>query len=459
MAPSHSFLSFLSFAWIGVLLAPLVCAAPWIVTDEYQEVRVTNYPEYYNSEFYPATVTTSIEEIIPTVTSLPSALSTSTNVETYGYETVTIIEKLYPSGAVGTPVPKSAYNDYYYYYNTGHTTIFMVNLVFTAPTGCSTQFTRTSAVSVDPSQKTVERLLPKTSVSTSYSVYNTQPFQSATRTYVYVWVDPTQVPTETLYSLSDYSYPTSLYVGSDCQYEGHGYGSSYRYNDYYYDYGVTISPIAIIIICVLGWIVLMFLFGILEAWIRFRRLMTGWQTRRGLPVCWALTIMPFTLFCLCCFRKGFRARTAHDSAVLQQRWKNMSAWTKFKLFWVWGFRYKYPPILGPAPARVNPSKRPGKHPGPPMGPPLLYQTPPQTGAYPPVSPVVSLNRGPGPEMGQVQSQHQASPVVPEASGALASESQAQPQTLAPAPTQTPTQPQPQPQQAQGHHNDEVGRAQ
>lgn len=53
----------------------------------------------------------------------------------------------------------------------------------------------------------------------------------------------------------------------------------------------------------------------------------------------------------------------------------MSFGTKLKLYFIWGFRFKYPTVLGPAPARVQGSKRPKE-----SGPRLLETTPPGTNA-------------------------------------------------------------------------------
>ncbi|KAJ5152806.1 uncharacterized protein N7482_009284 [Penicillium canariense] len=460
MAPSLSFLYLSSL--VLTYLTPLVVGAPWIVTEYFQAAPVREYAYDYSKGAYSYTTSTTYEEIIPTATSLPEAIQTNTVIETDPYYAgeATIIEKLYPSGAAGTPVPYSAYDGYGGVYDQYYTSIiFLVNLTYSAPTACSTQFTTTTAVTVTPpADATFQRLLPTTAASTSYSVYNGQAFQSSTYMYKYIWVEPTQVPSSSLNRLSDEYYPATLYSGKDCEYESHGYEyASNPYDDNYYDYGMGISPLAILLIVVLGWIGLWFLLGIVEAWFRFRRLMTGWQTRRGMPVCWALTIMPLTLFCLCCFRKGYRARTAHDSAVLQSRWKKMSAWRKLVLFLKWGFRYKYPTVLGPAPERVMPSKRPGKHPGSSMGPPLLFSTPPQTAAYPPVSPVVSLNReagaaAAGPQMSQVHAVHPQP--VPEASGALHNEHEP---SHGPDQTEAETQAE---ARHENHNQDvEIGRAQ
>ncbi|RAL17407.1 uncharacterized protein BO97DRAFT_402017 [Aspergillus homomorphus CBS 101889] len=378
MASLHSFLLFLSF--VLAHLSSFVSAAPWIVTAYYQE------DVYTREGYYTTYTTTRIEQITPTVTSLPPAQSTITSVANhldyngYGsyYENndVTVIEQLYPTG-VG-----SDYYDYLYEDNDGDvTTMFVVNLTYTAPTGCSSQWTTTTTAEITPPAR-VQSLLPLTAVETSFSVDDSRPFQPTTYTVDVVYVDPTQVPSSSLESLSLYNRPTSLYTGDNCYYTAssgaqygsgsysNGYSSGYyndwddNYNWFLDNYYMGISPLALTLILSLGWIGLFLILGFIEAWIRFRRLMTGWQTRRGLPVCWSLTILPITLILLCWFRRGYRARSQADGEVLQKRWKAMSIWTKLRLFFVWGFRFKYPPMLGPAPARVKTSKQPERTPGP-----------------------------------------------------------------------------------------------
>lgn len=192
----------------------------------------------------------------------------------------------------------------------------------------------------------VSSALPRTSVSTSTSVDNAQPFQPTTWTIDEVWVAPTQVPTRTLASLSAEHARTSLYYGSGCQYTPpNDYPYYYSGDDGGYDGGdwffetwlMGISWFAVVMICVLGWVGLILIIGFIEAWVRFRRMMTGWQTRRGLPVMWAFLIFPFTLLLLIFRRRGFRARTQSESEELKAKWDAMSGWTKLRLFFVWGF--------------------------------------------------------------------------------------------------------------------------
>ncbi|PYH44088.1 uncharacterized protein BP01DRAFT_280391, partial [Aspergillus saccharolyticus JOP 1030-1] len=368
MASAHSFLLFLSLVLIQ--LSSFVSAAPWIVTAYYQETV------YTESGYYTTYTTTSIDQITPTATSLPPALSTITSVATentygsYDDEVVTVIQQLYPSG-----VGSDFYDAYYDQEDEADSTQFVVNLTYTAPTGCSSQWTTTTTAEIFPPAR-VQSLLPLTAVSTSLSVDSSQPFQPTTYTIDVVYVDPTQIPSSSLSLLSAEYLPTGLYTGAGCTYTGSasgGYDSNGYYNEWDDDdynwftdpsYFGGLSPLGLTLAVSLGWIGLFLILGFVEAWVRFRRLMTGWQTRRGLPVCWSLLVLPFTLLLLCWFRKGYRARSQADGEVLQKRWKAMGFGTKLKLFFVWGFRFKYPPMLGPAPARVKTSKQPERTPGP-----------------------------------------------------------------------------------------------
>lgn len=372
---------------MSLVLSPFVQAAPWIVTDTYeQEVNTDYYSE----------LVTEINQISPTATLPVEALSTITSTNTiYDY---TVVEKLYPTGYGEERDLYDGYRNAINSDGTYHSTIYKVNLTFSAPTACSTQWTTTTAATVRPPYA-IATLLPRDNVVTSTSIDNSQPFQPTTFIYEVVFVEPTQIPSRTLNSLSLYNTPTSRYIGSGCQYTGinsdysgnSGYyadgtsssGSGYYNYGYDDDYnwftstwgsGLGISYLAIVLICGLGWIGIVFILGMIEAWVRFRRLMTGWQTRRGFPLFWSFILLPLSLFCLFCFRKGYRARSKEDAAILQKRWDAMGFWTKMRLFFAWGFRFKYPTVLGPAPATVKSSKRPVE-----SGPRLLDVTPPGAG--------------------------------------------------------------------------------
>ncbi|KAJ5910303.1 hypothetical protein N7504_004946 [Penicillium tannophilum] len=457
MAPLRSFSYILSLV-LTFNFFSFVLAAPWIVTEAYEQVRVTEYAydDYYETPS--PTVTTSIEEIQLTATPVPEAISTITSVDSYS--SITVIEKLYPT-SVGTPY--DYYDDYYYNTESGnHLTVYVVNITYSAPTACSTQWTTTTAVTVNPPYP-LENLLPKTALSTSLYVDNSEPFSPTTYTYDYIFVEPTQIPSSSLSYLSMEYAPTTLYDDS-CYYgssssssssgsgsdSGSGSGSSSYceycyYNDYddyegswFFDsYWMGISPFALTMILLFGWIGIFLIAGFIEAWVRFRRLMLGWQTRRGLPLCWAFTVMPFTFLLIIAFRKGFRARSETEAVALREQWDGLGFWKKLKLFFVWGFRYKYPPILGEAPPRVKPSKQPGLQPGSKQ-PRESLLNPPQpmaSGAIPDTSRGVAAEGAADPEMGEVENNShrtsgQGDHPVGEASGAL-----------------------------DGHHDGQVGRAQ
>lgn len=367
-------------SFVSICFYSLVNAAPWIVTEASEQVVATEY--YYANNDYDyltesSSLVTNIERITPTVTSLPEALSTVTYVPSagnplyYDYHQsgdFTVIKKLYPTG-VGSRV--YGYEEYDTDHDIHHSTVFKVNMTYAAPTGCSTHWTTTIAAEVTPPIE-AQPLLPQTAVETSISIDSSQPFQPTTYTYKVIFVDPTQVPTSTLNSVSYSSRPTARYSGADCQIYPGGYDHPvYPYDDYNHEeswfldsYYMGISPLALTLILVIGWIGLMIILGFIEAFVRFRRLMIGWQTRRGLPVFWSLTILPVTLLLLFFFKKGFRSRSQADAEILKRRWDAMSFGTKLRLFFVWGFRFKYPPMLGPAPARVKTSKHPGMNHGP-----------------------------------------------------------------------------------------------
>lgn len=499
MAPVHSFSWF--FTLVCTIFPVLALARPWIVTENFEAVTITaDTDEYYYYDDEP-TVTTSYQSISPTITAMPAALSTMTSID--DYSSVTVIRKLYPSD-VGTPVVDP--NDSYYYLDSEddeqaysdqlyRTTVYVVPLTLSAPSSCSDQWTTTTdATLYVPTD--IAAALPHTAVSTSFSTDNSEAFHAVTYTYEYVSVEPTQVPSASLSMLREdeylsmydrgfcsyntYSDPCSEY--GDCYPNTDGYtdssssgsGSSdgndysdhhtdYEGNGWFFDsYWMGISPFALTMILLFGWIGVWLIAGFIEAWLRFRRLMLGWQTRRGLPVCWAFTVLPLSLFLLFFFKKGYRARSLADAAVLREKWNDMSFGTKLKLFFIWGFRYKYPDVLGSEPPTVKSSKVPrNEDPNAPRNAPasglLAAAQPPQmTGA----GPARGLAPGagvPGPSRGAATATPGAnSPVSPagSASGSVHADVPASPAAAA-APAQTghgvP--------EAAGNHDEEIGRAQ
>ncbi|RHZ63221.1 uncharacterized protein CDV56_105825 [Aspergillus thermomutatus] len=406
MAPSHSFV--LAFLSLILHQSSFAFAAPWIVTKVYeQDVYTYDYS-------YKTTTRTLIDEISPTASPMPAAISTTTSVTSDSYgDAVTVVQVLYPSGA-GT---ESTYN-YYNYYDSNIITHYYVNMVYTAPTSCSSQWTLTTAIPVNVPYA-IEDALPATSMSTSYSVDDSQPFQPTTYTKALAFIDPTQVPASSLSMLSNSYKPYTMYREYGCYDSSSNSGSSYSYDDpsdggnWFYDgyYYGGISPLGILLVCLLGWFGVWLIIGLIENWFQFRRLMRGWQARRGFPISWCMLAPIVSCLLLLFCRKGFQARTAEEAQVLEEKWKQLGLWRKVGLWLRWGFGFSYPPMLGPAPVKVGrPSKRPVA-----ATAPLLSVSPPRS-VMSDVHSDSGSNRGdsaaPGPEMTYIPTPGQTLQVPP-----------------------------------------------
>lgn len=379
-----SFLSFLCFA----------AAAPWIVTEYYEEI-VTVYSDIYDNSR--ATVTNIQAIASATGVALSTATLTNSEAGAYGYEydTVTEVQILYPSGAA-IPTSASSFSSYAYDgYEESQYTSYVVALTFTAPAECTSSWAYTTAVPVYPPIP-----VKPTLASTSLYTDNSEPFRPSTMTAVYAYVDPTQVPASSLSALSEsyspygcyYPEPTASSSSSSSPLSsgsGSGSSSGTTYCDIYdcnesswiNDTSVYgISPLAIILITVLGWTFVIFVAGLFENYFHFQRLMKGWQARRGLPITWWFWIFPVScLVCLGFSRKGFQARTVEDAQVLRERWEEMGFWKKKRLWLRHGFSTGYPSMLllgGSAPPRVGrPSPKPMQS---AQVQPLLHVSPPDS---------------------------------------------------------------------------------
>lgn len=384
----------------------LAAAAPWIVTEYYEEI-VTVEPAYTDYEYeytytYPPETLTGIQTLAsPTGSPLSTAIITNSVDSEYGddsqgYE-YTVVQVLYPyQSAAAIPT-----TDVYGYEDSPYTS-YVVALAYTAPTECSSSWTYTTAVPVYPAIA-----VKPTSVSTSFYTDNSVPFQPSTVTEVYAYVDPTQVPASSLSLLSEsYSPYPSCYnpdptasASSSSSSASSGSSSSSPYQGTYYcdeydcsetswindssDYGI--SPLAIILIIVLGWTFVIFVAGLFENYFHFQRLMKGWQARRGLPVSWWFWIFPVTWLVFLGFsRKGFQARTVEDAQVLREKWDEMGFWKKKGLWLRHGFGTGYPKMLllgenGLAPPRVGRPSSSTKR-LPVATQPLLQVSPPESAA-------------------------------------------------------------------------------
>jgi hypothetical protein len=90
--------------------------------------------------------------------------------------------------------------------------------------------------------------------------------------------------------------------------------------------------------------------------------------------------------------RGFVAKPVDEQQVLQRRWDDLGAGTTLGQWLSWGFRWNYPPFLGPTPPRKGtvPNVQVVNY----HGPPQMTQYPPQEPGAPPYMqhpPVVSMN--------------------------------------------------------------------
>ena len=91
----------------------------------------------------------------------------------------------------------------------------------------------------------------------------------------------------------------------------------------------------------------LFVLGFVESFFWFRQLMRGRRAMRLGTLCWTLC-SGWVL----CFTRVTPARDLADQPALCAQWKAMSVGEKWRLWWKWGFRHRYPvDLLGPDPRK------------------------------------------------------------------------------------------------------------
>ena len=367
---------------VGTFLNLLLCATAvgatqWTVTKYYVITESTSVYSTYTSESwaqYTFTETLALkDDVTPTATAAIS-IATTTN----AYETALEVVQIYlPPGEVpladlvtSTTFSLSYDQAYTYYYQP---------IEYTAPSSCPTQFTVSTYTAVTiPTE--VAAKYTYTSADTSVMTYN----DGGRYTYVSAYL-PTAVlaPTGDLKSDFIYSYyvadcrnPTAsggAYYGPGGGYGGsHSDGSSaFHCSEYYGCYLVVwVIVIAVLIPC-------LFLFGFLENYLWFRRLMLGKGTLRFGTVSWI--VMSLVVLC---FTRPVSARSKEDQERLRTQWKAIPAGQRIKLWFKWGFRHRYPvELLG-----VHPTYKNGNPPPLHMQPQMQQGGPgdvnnPQTGGF------------------------------------------------------------------------------
>jgi hypothetical protein len=330
-------------------LLPLTClalnvaAAPYLVTT-YVVLSVYTEKGFTNSR-------TTVPESLYTYTKVvspPTPVAAITTITTNAaYTHVTVLEIVVSSGS------RVSYN----YDSTAVDTSFVVPITYTPNPTCTSQnwtFTTNVPVYV-PSMVSLAAVSTYSSATTySYQHYNPTP-----TTAIVAVLNPTDVNAEDLASASSeympyymtYCYTPTTYCptasGATCTPTFVYDSSSTRYSGYYYyDDNGYLTPL--ILICVLvpvGWFLIWLLIGLWESWMSFKGLMLGQHRKRGLPYAWCCISILF----LCFVGPTYKAKSDEEQAELLEKWNAMKKREKFKLWIKWGFRWKYPDMIGEEP--------------------------------------------------------------------------------------------------------------
>ncbi|KAL2018119.1 hypothetical protein VTK56DRAFT_1249 [Thermocarpiscus australiensis] len=339
-------------------------ASFWTVTSYYvvTETTSTMFGDLYT---YTSTMT-----VKPTVT--PTATPTSSRTSTDDYYDVEVVSLYLPGGSVPESdlVPYTTDD-----YTAGAFTDYAVPVTYTAPSSCPTPFSVVTYTDVDIPYQVTEHI---SVVSTATSV-RTVTSSNTEFTWYTMFVDRTAVPSSMLNPTSDFYYsyyilncrnPTATgaaYLGPT--YTPHsGGGSSDGSDDDDWEVCAALTgcvAVATWVIVVATILPTIFVLGFVESYCWFRRMMLGKSALRLGTVCWCALSLWLVLL-----TRRQPARSPQDQALLKQYWATLGAGTRIKLWFKWGFRWKYPVELIGNPDGNNPvvqvaAAPPGQ---PPQGP-------------------------------------------------------------------------------------------
>jgi hypothetical protein len=339
-------------AWLAVLLCTsAVNATFWTVTSYFQiSLSTSQYGYGTYTDAYTYTTTQTIRSGVT-----PAANPVSTSSYVYTYEDLTVIYLYVPPGSVPesdivTTTTRDTSEKPY--------TVYVEPIVYTAPTSCPKAFTVATMTQVNIPSEVADRVTP-TAYSTSVGAYYSY-------TYVTAYLSPSAVPLDQEPATSDFVYsyyiascrnPTATGAAYYGPSHGGGSGSSSSSSD------IEVCSLLTGCTTIRTWVIViasvlpsLFVLGFVESYLWFRQLMLGKTAMRVGTICWIL----LSLWVLC-FTRQVPARGLEDQAALKIQWDAMSAGTRWKLWWRWGFRNAYPvDLLGLDPrdrlpaARVNP---------------------------------------------------------------------------------------------------------
>lgn len=338
-----------------------VFAAPYIVTS-YVVVSVYTYDAGYTDRFttYPESLETLTQDVVPATD--VSAITTITN---SAYTDVTILEVVVPTG-------KAISYDYNYDVTSLETT-YIVPITYSAlPTCTSQNWTWATTVSIS-----IPYLVSPTPVSTSLSTmtYFYANGNPAPTSEVVALLNPTDVdavyyaslssdyrPYEATYCYTPTSYcETPVITGSAAEctttfvYDSKNSQNHNKYYGYYDDNSWILPLVLIAVLVPVGWFLIWLIVGLWESWMSFKGLMLGQHRKRGLPYAWCCISFIF----LCWVGPTYKAKGIEEQAELLEKWKAMKKREKFRLWLKWGFRWKYPDMLGEEPELAKRAFRQG----------------------------------------------------------------------------------------------------
>lgn len=391
--------------WLSTLFcSTLVQASFWTVTSNYQIEPTTT--TYTDGDSYAYTSYRIIKSDV-TPTAVPA---TSTSYSRY-YQDLEVVEAYYDAGAV----PESDLEPV----STGFATrtrdaytYFYMPVVYTAAPSCTSDFTFSTSVTVDIPSDVIPQITPTSSTTAEPYTYAGSTSQGDVTWFLTPSAAPWTSTEGYIYSYyiasctTPYAWPTSYrspYDDDDDDDDSSTYHSGRSYRYCYARYGGC-HDFKVWIIIIASVIPSLFVLGFLESFLWFRRLMTGRSALRFGTVCWCL--ISLWVFC---FTRNQDARSPEDQKLLQEQWKKIPEGTKFKLWWKWGFRHRYPTELLGQYSKTTV----GISPEGPVIPPSVYGQPmmQQQGGLAMPPPVYMSQQAPGAAPGEQGKANEATVVV------------------------------------------------
>lgn len=299
--------------------------------------KTQNAAELYRGNRSHFNLPTGQRTVKSTVTPSATPFSTSTYDSLYSYDDdLELVYAYYSQNAVAeTDLEPDRYaSDYTSTRTTTEYTytIFYMPVTYTAPSSCSSQFTWNTSDIVSVPTEVRDQMTP---VSTALTTVLGDP---TVTWYISAGAAPT-------HSESDYYYTSYIencrkpYSYSSGGGGSGGGGSSNLEVCSWYSGCTSIKTWVIIIATILP---SLFVFGFIESYFWFRRLMLGKGCLRFGTICWIMISL-----WVACFTRSQSARSPEDQKLLREKWNQTGSWEAFKLWWKWGFRHSYPvPLLG-----------------------------------------------------------------------------------------------------------------